>query len=169
MLPWGKHAKDLRPVILSASKLLYHYCCHQQRNELDQDDDYSFQQVEKTNFRSLTELSLSIKAKLGGFSPLEISKSCHIIKTSTVKTQTKTCKNETENIDIEWIWIEVQIFAHKISLDILIFWKRKFRFIWWSDRISVDVKLPDWIPHNFQNFPQHLMYAQRLSKSSLKK
>ena len=41
--------------------------------------------MEKTNFRSLTELSLSIKAKLGGFPPLKISKSCHIIKTSPVK------------------------------------------------------------------------------------
>ena len=46
--------------------------------------------MEKTNFRSLTELSLSIKAKLGGFSPLEISKSCHIIKTS--KKHTKHAK-----------------------------------------------------------------------------
>ena len=39
----------------------------------------------------------------------------------------------------------------------------EFKFYIWSDRISVDVKLRDSILHNFQNFPQHLMYAQRLS------
>ena len=50
--------------------------------------------MEKTNFRSLTELSLSIKAKLGGFPPLKISKSCHIIKTSPVKKLKKHATNK---------------------------------------------------------------------------